>query len=74
MIATTAKTSDKKPEALPPHQAVDLVVRLRMAVERQAQHPTDDADHQLDRAAHDLLAQLLGREPTEGEVLRARGI
>ena len=60
--------------SLPPQQAVDLVVRLRSAVERQTHHPTDEADAQLDRAAHDLLAQLLGREPTEGEILRARGI
>jgi len=60
--------------SLPPQQAVDLIVRLRTAVERQSHHPTDDADEQLDRAAHDILAHLLGREPTEGEILRARGI
>jgi hypothetical protein len=70
MIATPGQQTDP----LPPHQAVDLVVRLRTAVERQANHPTDDADEQLGRAAHDLLAHLLGREPTEGEILRARGI
>ena len=70
MVASTHST----PATLPPQQAVDLVVRLRTAVERQAHHPTDDADAQLDRAAHDLLAHLLGREPTEGEILRARGI
>ena len=67
-------TSHTPHPPLPPQQAVDLVVRLRTAVERQSYHPTDEADEQLDRAAHDLLAQLLGREPTEGEILRARGV
>jgi hypothetical protein len=66
--------NDRGSDTLSPQQAVDLIVRLRSAVERQAAQPTDDADEQLDRAVRELLTQLLGREPSEGELLRASGI
>lgn len=61
-------------ESLAPQRAVDLVVRLRTAVERHTMHPSDDADQQIERAARELLKQLLGREPSDGEVFRARGV